>query len=348
MSHAGLPARLVVAGLTAAASLGACAPAPDPDVIRVSGYVEATEVRVSAEVGGRIVARAVDEGDRVSDGDLVARLDTADTELARDRARAERNLAEAQLALLLAGSRPEDIRQADAALSARAAELEAARAELAAAETDLDRFERLLQSASGSEKQRDDAATRRDVAAQRVRAAEQGVEAAREALIRLRSGARPEEIAAARARVGAADAQIAVLDKALADATVVSPASGIVTETIVDAGELVAPRTPLVVLTDLDRAWANVYVDEPLVPRLRLGQAATIVTDAGDAGLPGRITYISPRAEFTPRNVQTASERAKLVYRVKVSTDTREGVLKPGMPVEAEIGLHPVRGRRDP
>ena len=90
------------------------------------------------------------------------------------------------------------------------------------------------------------------------------------------------------------------------------------------------------VVTDLDHAWANVYVDEPLVPRLTLGQKVTLVTDAGQR-LEGTISFISPRAEFTPRNVQTAEERSKLVYRIKVSADNRQGVLKPGMPVEAEF-----------
>ena len=104
-------------------------------------------------------------------------------------------------------------------------------------------------------------------------------------------------------------------EKALDDATVTAPVGGIVTEKLVDAGELVAPRTPLVVITDLDHAWANVFVDEPLVPRLTLGQPATLFTDAGGAGVAGTVTFISPKAEFTPRNVQTAEERSKLVYR---------------------------------
>jgi HlyD family secretion protein len=112
--------------------------------------------------------------------------------------------------------------------------------------------------------------------------------------------------------------------------------AGIVTSRLIDAGEIVAPRTPLVVVTDMDRAWANVYVDEPIVPRLRLGQTVTLVTDAGQR-LEGAITFISPKAEFTPRNVQTADERSRLVYRIKVSADNRAGILKPGMPVEAEI-----------
>jgi HlyD family secretion protein len=90
------------------------------------------------------------------------------------------------------------------------------------------------------------------------------------------------------------------------------------------------------VITDLDRAWANVYVDEPLVPLVKLGGPATVITDAGQR-LAGTVTFVSPRAEFTPRNVQTANDRAKLVYRIKVTVDNREGVLKAGMPVEAEF-----------
>jgi HlyD family secretion protein len=92
-------------------------------------------------------------------------------------------------------------------------------------------------------------------------------------------------------------------------------------------------------IVDLDHAWANIYIDEPLVPRLRLGQPATIFTDAGGAGLAGTVTFISPKAEFTPRNVQTAEERSKLVYRIKVSVDNTQGILKQGMPVEADVPL---------
>jgi HlyD family secretion protein len=105
----------------------------------------------------------------------------------------------------------------------------------------------------------------------------------------------------------------------------------------VEPGELVAPRVPLLVIIDLDRAWATAYVEEPRVASVTIGQAATVITDGGDR-LEGQVTFISPRAEFTPRNVQTASERAKLVYRVKVSVDNRAGILKPGMPVEVDFG----------
>jgi HlyD family secretion protein len=112
-----------------------------------------------------------------------------------------------------------------------------------------------------------------------------------------------------------------------------------VTERLAEPGELLAARAPLLVVTNLDQAWANVFVDEPIVPRLRIGQSASLHTDAGGAALAGKVTFISPRAEFTPRNVQTAEERSRLVYRVKVSVNNSGGVLKQGMPVEAELPL---------
>ena len=88
---------------------------------------------------------------------------------------------------------------------------------------------------------------------------------------------------------------------------------------------------------DLDDAWVNAYVEETVVPTLKIGQAVTVATDAADR-LPGVIAFIAPRAEFTPRNVQTATERARLVYRVKVTVDNSKGILKPGMPVDVELG----------
>jgi HlyD family secretion protein len=324
--------------MTAALAPAACGQSEPSNTVRVSGHVEATEVQVAAEVGGRLLELRVAEGNRVAAGDVVARLDTRDIELQIDRARAERAAADAQLRLLQAGARREDIRQAEAQVDATAAAAAAAEAELTAAETDLQRFESLLKANAGSQKQRDDAKARVDVARERLRGARDQVRAAREVVARLQSGALREELEAARARVAAVDAQIAVLKKTLADATVVTPVGGLVTQTLVDAGEMVAPRMPMLVVTDLDRAWANLFVPGPVIPRVALGQAATLRTDAGDA-LPGTVTYISPQAEFTPRNVQTADERSKLVYRIKVTVDNRAGTLKQGMPVDADLTL---------
>ena len=316
-----------------------CTEAPPATEVRASGHVEARDVRLAPEVGGRIVLLNVKEGDRVKEGTLVLRLDERELELAVQRARADKSQAEAQLRLLQAGARREDIRQAEAQTQAARDDVSAARAELTSAEADLQRFEALLSANAGSRKQRDDARTRRDVARERVQAAESRVRAAEQTIARLKAGNRPEEIDAARARVEAAAAQLATVEESRDDTTLKSPIAGVVTEKLVEVGEVVAPRTPVVVITDLDQAWADVFVPEPVIPRIKLGQTATVFTDAGGSGIAGTVAYISPKAEFTPRNVQTAEERSKLVYRVRIAVDNKDGVLKEGMPIEAVIPL---------
>ena len=320
-----------------AASVACREPEPS-NTIRVSGHVEATEVRVASDVGGRLIELRVMEGDRVAAGDLIGRLDATDTEMQIARARADRAGAEAQLRALQAGARPEDIRQAQAEVAAAEGEAAAANAEQKAAETDLERFEALLRANAGAETERDDARTHVDVARARVRSARERVQAAREVVARLQAGTRREDVDAARARVEAADAQIALLEKSRSDALIKATVAGVVTQKLADTGEQMAPLMPVVVVTDLDNAWANLFVPEPMIPRITIGQAATVLTDAGDT-IQGKVSYISPQAEFTPRNVQTADERSKLVYRIKVNVDNRAGILKVGMPVDAELSL---------
>ncbi len=314
-----------------------CRSASEPTERRASGYVEATEVRIAAKVAGRVRAVNAVEGARVGAGDLLVTLSTTDTDLATDRAMAERAQADAQLRLLRAGSRPEDISQAEAQVAAASADRRAAESELAAAKTDEARYEQLVQKRAGTVKQRDDAVARRELAEARVRAAADREAAASATLSRLRAGARAEELDAARARVDAIDAELAVLKDRRVEATITAPSAGIVTSRLVEPGELVAAGAPVVVLMDLDRAWVNVYVEETVVPTLKIGQPVTIATDAGDR-MPGQVAVIAPRAEFTPRNVQTATERARLVYRVKVTVENSNGILKPGMPVDVELG----------
>ena len=331
--------RLAQIFLAAAVACGCgCAQKPPADRVRVSGQVEATDVQVAAPVGGRLLELRVAEGDRVAAGAIVAQLDTADAKLALSRARrptASRRTRSFACCSPARGwrtsARPRRRSPRPRPTSARPTSSSPPRRPTSIASR------RCSPSNSGSRKQRDDAVTRRDVAKARAQGARDRVRAARETVARLRAGRRREDIDAARARVAAADAQIATWEKAIADATVTAPVAGIVTEKLADVGELLQPRAPIVVLTDLDHAWANVYVDEPVVPRLRLGQPATVFTDAGGAGLPGTVSYISSKAEFTPRNVQTAEDRSKLVYRVKVSVNNAGGTLKAGMPVEAEI-----------
>ena len=191
--------------VAAAGVAAACTPPPPSNALTASGNVEATEVQVGPEVGGRIVELRVAEGDRVKAGDVIATLDTRDAELQIGRARAERAAAAAQLHLFEAGARTEDVRQAEAQVDATTSEIAAIDVEIRNAQTDLDRFEALLSANAGSQKQRDDAKARVDLARERKRTAEERVRVARTALDRVRAGARKEELEGAWARTKLTD-----------------------------------------------------------------------------------------------------------------------------------------------
>ncbi|MEQ1731215.1 MAG: HlyD family efflux transporter periplasmic adaptor subunit [Vicinamibacterales bacterium] len=329
--------RFVLTGTLTA--LMACAQNTDPNTLRVSGHVEATEVRLAPEMGGRVLTLDVKEGDRIAVGATILTIDATDLQLAIARAQTEQASAEAQLRLVRAAARTEDVNQAEAQVEAARADIPGAQAEVDAATADLQRFDLLLTRKSGSQKQRDDAATRREVALARLDAARKRVAAAEAVVTRVKAGARREEVDVAQSRIASAAAAINTLQDQLKDAVLVSPVAGVVTQKLTEVGEVIAPRSPAVVITDLDHAWADVYVPEPAVPRITIGQAATLTTDAGGRGMAGTVTYISPKAEFTPRNVQTAEERAKLVYRIRITVDNTAGVLKDGMPVDAVLAL---------
>ncbi len=327
-----IAARAALAAAAATIVLAACRgdAKQDPNLLTASGHVEATDVRISTKVAGRLQDFGLQEGDAVKSGQVLARVDTTDVALALEQARAERQQSAADLKLRRAGSRQEDV-------AAGAAQVAQAEAELDGAQKDLGRMQGLLDRGSGTPKSRDDARTRRDMAAARLKAAQ-------ETLARLKNGSRPEEIESARARVGVSDARIAQLDQQIRDATVVSPTTGVVTEKIAQAGELLQAGSPLCVVTDLADAWLTVYVGEPDLGRIRIGQEADVVTDDGQRR-KGRITFVAAQAEFTPKNVQTRDERVKLVYKVKVGLDNQDGLFKPGMPAEARFHVAAPAGK---
>ncbi len=303
-----------------------CGERDDPTLIRVAGHVEATEVRVATKLGGTLEQFEIAEGDRVEEGRELARFSTVDSRLALEAARADRDLADAQVRLQVAGFRREDIAEATAQVAR-------VRVDLEAAERDRKRFQGLLDSGSGTEKNRDDAQARRDLAARTL-------EAAQERQRKLEAGFRSEEIDAARARLAAAEARIAQIEQRIADATVVAPASGMVTEKLVEQGEILAPGTPLVMITDLADAWLLAWIGEADLGRIRLAQDAYVVTDDGQRR-SGRVSWISPDAEFTPKNVQTRDERVKLVFKIKIALENSDGLYKPGMPAEALLRVAP-------
>jgi HlyD family secretion protein len=299
-----------------------CGRGEDTGMIHASGYVEATDVRLSAKVGGRLVRFDWREGDVVKAGQELARVDTTDLELMLRQARAERDQAAADLRLKNTGARPEDIRELEAQVAAAKADRDSAR-------RDNERFQALFDRGSGTAKSRDDAKTRLDVAEKKLAALE-------ESLAKTRSGFRSEEKDASRARVAQAEAKIAQIEQQITDAVILSPLDGTLTEKIAEAGELMSPGTAVAVVTDLKTPWLTAFVGEPDLARIRLGQAAAVRTDAGQER-QGTITFISSKAEFTPKNVQTRDERVKLVYKVKVGLDNEDGLFKPGMPSEVSF-----------
>ena len=278
-------------------------------------------MKVASKVAGRVASVAVQEGARVQVQQVVVTLETTDTDLALAGAQAERDQATAQLRLLQAGSRPEDIQQAQAQVQAAEADRRAADADLTAARQDEARFDQLLENNAGSQKQRDDAVARRAQTEARLKAAGRSREGRGGDARRVKAGARrrrstprgrawpprrPDRHAPARPR-GSDDRRAGRRHRVLAPRR---------------AGELVAPGHAAARRrsTSITRG-RTAYVDEPLVPPLQIDQAATVVTDAGDR-LAGTITFISPKAEFTPRNVQTADERVEA--RVSRQSDGRQ------------------------
>jgi len=306
----------------------ACSGHAGKDVISASGTIEAVEVNVAAKVSGQVLELAVGEGSRVRAGDKLAVIDHSALDIQLRQAEAGVRLAEAQLALLVKGARAEDIRQAEAAV-------QQADAALRSAEDDAKRMRELAKTGSVTPKSREDAESRLTVAAAQRSAAAEG-------LAKVRRLARPEEVQAAEARLAQARAASDLLAKTIADCTVTAPAGGVVTHKAVEAGELVTPGATVVTLVELETVHVMIYITEKELGRVRLGDAADVTIDAfPDKAFPGRVTYISPEAEFTPKNVQTKEDRVKLVFGVKVEIENREGLLKPGLPADAVIRVVP-------
>ncbi len=288
-----------------------------------SGTIECTQVQVTPEVAGRVAVLPPQEGARLKQGDLVARLDPRDYELKRDEAQAALALAQAQLDLMHAGTRKEDVLRARAAVQ----EIRAA-AEAAAA--DRQRVEQVFTARSATQRQFDEARARADQTAAALAGAEQN-------LARLESGNRPEEIRAAAAQVELARVRLAQAEKAVADCVIAAPLDGVVTTRSREPGEWIAPGAPLVTLSRLDEVWLAVYVPETLLGKVKLGQPARVKLDGDAKFYEGVITFVAPDAEFTPKNAQTPDERAKLVYRVKITLKNPNGLFKPGMPADGYL-----------
>jgi len=289
--------------------------------LALSGTVEAREAALSFQVGGQIERLLVDEGETVKRGQEVARLVADDYALSVQKARANVAAAEAVLAALEAGARQQELKVAEATL-------EQARAEQRFAEEDAKRIQSLIGKHLASQEQLDQARLKRDVAKSAVRKAQQQLQL-------LREGPRKEEIDQARATLEASRSALQSAERQLGYAQLLSPVDGTVTLRQAEAGEVIGAGQPVFKVAELTRPWVRAYLNETDLARVRLGQAASVSVD----GLPGRsfrgrLAFISPKAEFTPKAVETRELRVDLVYRVKVELEDPEGLLKLGMPAD--------------
>ncbi len=293
--------------------------------LTASGTVEATEAQLGFQAGGRVDQILVQEGDRVTRGQVLARLDTVEVGARRAQAVAAVAVARANLLELERGSRPEEIASAKAAL-------EAAEQKRLDAQRDFERAKKLFADGLVSQEAYDKARTAFDVAvAQHHAAAEQ------EALVR--AGPRAETIAAQRASLQQAEASVRAYDAMLAQMTVRAPFDGVVTVKVREPGEIVPAGAAAVTIMNPDDRWVRIYIPEDRIGAVALGDSADIRSDTDPShAYGGRVTFIASQAEFTPKSVQTKEERVRLVFAVKVKIHSDpEGDLKPGMSADVRL-----------
>jgi HlyD family secretion protein len=357
--------------------------------IRLSGNIEMTQVTISFKQPGRVIAVDVDEGATVRKGQVLARSDREAMDRQRDRDQAgvvsaqgqaaqlrtmidwqktavdrevdlrsaEVRAAEAQLANLLAGARPQEIQQSEAALAdARTAHTQASQ--------DWERAQKLFKDEDISRAQYDQFKARFDSTTAAVRQAEmrlslvkegarkEDIEAAKAQVARAQAAVRSaennrlevrrreQELGTRQAEVQRAQSQVAVLDVQLRDSLAEAPMDGVVLTKNVELGEIINAGAPILTIGDTARPWLRAYLTEKQLGRVKLGDKVKVTTDSFPGKVYiGRVTFIASEAEFTPKQIQTPEERIKLVYRIKVELDNPNQELKLNMPVDAVIDL---------
>jgi HlyD family secretion protein len=294
----------------------------------LSGNIEVTDAQLGFKVPGRVAERLVSEGDRIQAGQLVARLDDVEQREQLALRRAELAGAEAALAELVAGSRPQEIAATEATLRS--------------AEADRDRSR--LDFARQQELRAKDAIADRELEASQaqLKVAEARTAEAAERLKLVKEGPRAEDIAQARARVEEIRASLALAETQLENTRLVSPLTGVVLSHNIEPGEFVSAGTPVVTVADIAHVWLRAYVNQTDLGRIHLGQKVEVRTDTfPDKAYEGAVGFIASEAEFTPKTVQTTKERVKLVFRIKVDLANPKDELKPGMPADAIIRATP-------
>jgi HlyD family secretion protein len=307
-----------------------------------STTVEGTETTAASKVGGRLAEVLVDEGDAVTPGQIVARLDCADAESVMATARARIEAARAQLALAQAGSKGARDAAVAAGAQVRATESQVRSAQIARAQTvkEQERIATLAAQNAVPGKQLEDVGFAAQTADERVGAARATVRAAK-----LQTGAawtqaeaQKAQIDVARTGIEIAEAEARRAQLAIDECTVTAPLGGIVTARLHEPGAVLAPGMTVVTVLDTRTVTATFFLPEAELGRVTPGVAAELRVDAfpGDT-FTGTVRRIATEAEFTPRNVQTREDRDRLVYAVEIDVANPDGRLRAGMPGEVTI-----------
>lgn len=296
----------------------------DEDRIRVSGFVEGREYTIASALGGRVVEVLTDQGERVEAGQTIIRLDRTALDLAHDMAQAGVTAAEAALVSL--ESQPQTVD-----LAAAQASLDAAEAGFDAAQATLDLLEESYKPFKPPE-------VELHAAESGVEVARAGVDLAQAQFDQVEAGPFEGEIEIAQAMVEEAKANLRMVEHQLAELFLRAPVAGIVSQILVNVGEVASPGAPLGTVLDPSFLTLTVYVPEAQVAKIRAGDAVEIRVDAfPEEVFNGRVSYIADQAQFTPTEIQTQEERVKLVFAVEILLDDPDERLKPGMPADAVI-----------
>ncbi|HQY19369.1 MAG TPA: efflux RND transporter periplasmic adaptor subunit [Ignavibacteria bacterium] len=304
-----------------------CEEEVDTNAISGSGNIEATNIVISSKTPGQIKEIYVKEGDMVKAGDVLFLIDHDLLDIQLRQALAAVEQADAQLKLLQQGARSEDIRIAEDNVSA-------AEINLKQAETDLQRMKNLVNENAATVKNLEDAELVYDLRENQLNSAEEN-------LMKVRTIIRREEVESAAANLKRSQANADLIRKNIEDCKVSSPLEGIITKKLAEPGEFVNTGSSILNIADLKVVDLFIYVTEAKLGKIKLGQEADITNDTyPDKKYSGEVIYISPEAEFTPKNIQTKEERTKLVFGIKIRIPNASYELKSGMPADANIILN--------
>jgi len=304
-----------------------------------TGIIEADEIKIYSEVSGKITEILKNENDSIKKDDILLTIDDSYYKLQLNQAEANVKAIEYKLEEAKAGSRNEQIEQAENTANQIKALLNGAEKNLEFAENDLKRAEELYNNELISQSQFEQAQNRYYTAKSQYEAYKSQYQASLNQLQLLKEGSTSYTIKNLEATLEQAKALRDIANLNLQKTKVISPVDGIINKKLVNIGELVNPGTPLFSIIDFNNLWIKIYVPEKDLSKIRLGQKVKIKADPfKDKVFNGEIVYISNKAEFTPKNIQVREDRLNIVFEVKIKIYDNEKLLRPGMYAEVSLG----------